>query len=238
MKAVVLAAGEGTRLRPKTGEIPKPLVEVDDKPILTYCFETLIDIGIEEAVVVVGYKKDRIVERYGDAFRGLGIRYAHQSERLGLAHALLAAENHIDSDFAVLNGDNVYSADLSAAVTRHAEADADITFPIDEVSPDTATDGAVCEVDDAGDIAGLVEKPEDPPSRYAPTAFYVLPPEIFPACRLVRPSDRGEYELADAIDLLIYSGYTVETVPFDGWKVNVNTARDVERAEHRLRGGQ
>lgn len=238
MKAVILAAGEGTRLRPKTGEIPKPLVEVDDKPILTYCFETLLDIGIEEAVVVVGYKKDRIIERYGNAFRGLEIRYAHQPERLGLAHALLTAEDHVDSDFAVLNGDNIYSANLSAAVNRHAETDADITFPIDEVSLETARDGAVCEVDDDGDIVGLVEKPENPPSRYVPTAFYVLPPGIFPACRLVRPSDRGEYELADAIDLLIYTGRTVETIPFEGWKVNVNTARDIERAERRLRGGQ
>lgn len=236
MKAVVPAAGEGTRLRPRTRDVPKPLIEVDGKPILTHCFETLLDLGIEEAVVVVGYKRDEIVGRYGNAFRDLAIRYAHQSERKGLAHAVLAAADHVDSDFVVLNGDNVYSANLSDALDRHTTTDADVTFLVDEVSPAEAKRGAVCEVDDEGTITGLVEKPDDPPSRCVPTAFYVLPPETFPACRLVRPSDRGEYELADAVDLLIHSGYRVETVPFEGWKVNVNTERDLERAERKLTG--
>jgi len=233
MKAVIPAAGEGTRLRPRTSDVPKPLVEVDGAPILTHCFETVIELGIETAVVVVGYEKDAIVDRYGDSYRDLDVRYAHQSERDGLARAVLAAEDHVDSPFAVLNGDNIYAANLSAAIDRHATTNADITFPVDTVAPERAREGAVCELDD-GSVTGLVEKPDDPPSEFVPTAFYVLPPAVFPACRVIRPSERGEYELADAIDLLIYSGYRVETVPFEGWKVNVNTERDVERAERKL----
>lgn len=234
MKAVILAAGEGTRLRPKTRELPKPLVEVDGRPILTYCFETVIDLGIEEAVVVVGYRGDEITDRYGDSYRGLALEYAHQSERTGLAHAVLAAEGYVESDFVVLNGDNIYSANLSDVLSRHAATDADIAFPVEEASPSRAKEGAVCEFDASGNLAGLVEKPDEPPSTRVPAAFYVLPPEVFPACRIVRPSERGEYELPDAIDLLIYSGYTVETVPFEGWRINVNTERDVERAAEKL----
>ncbi|AAG18702.1 glucose-1-phosphate thymidylyltransferase [Halobacterium salinarum NRC-1] len=238
MKAVVLAAGEGTRLRPRTADLPKPLVEVNGKPILTHCFEILLDLGIDDVVVVVGYEKDKIIDRYGDSFRAIDIEYAHQSERLGLAHAVLTAEPYVDSDFVVLNGDNIYSANFSEVLAHHTESGADITFPVEEVSTEEATSGAVCELDDDRAVTGLVEKPAEPPSNYAPTAFYVLPPAIFPACRVIRPSERGEYELADAIDLLIYSGYSVETQPFEGWKVNVNTEADITRAEQLLHSGQ
>ena len=234
MKGVILAAGEGTRLRPKTDEVPKPLAEVGGEQILTRCLETLLELGVDEAVIVVGYRGERIEERYGKTFRGLDISYAHQAERDGLAHAVLAAGDHIDSDVVVLNGDNIYAANLTAVVERHATTDADITFPVEEVSPDAATRGAVCELDADGRVTGLVEKPEDPPSTLVPAACYVLPPAIVPACRIVRPSARGEYELPDTIDLLIHAGYSVETVPFEGWKVNVNTERDIERAEQRL----
>jgi glucose-1-phosphate thymidylyltransferase len=235
MKAVVLAAGEGTRLRPRTDDRPKPLVEVAGKPILTHCFETLREIGITDAVVVVGYEKDRIIDRYGESFRDLQLEYAHQPERDGVAHAVLAAEPYVDSSFVVMNGDNIYAGNLSAVLEAHAATDVAITFPIDEVSREQARTGAVCELDDYGNITGLQEKPDEPPSRYAPAAFYVLPPEAFPACELIKPSDRGEYELPDAIHLLLYAGYEVETVPFDGWKININTEEDLNRAERRLR---
>ncbi len=236
MKGLILAAGEGTRLRPRTETIPKPLIEIDGKPILTRCFETLLDLGIQETVVVVGYKQDTITGRYGNTFRELTIQYAHQSERKGLAHAVRAAERFIDSSVVLMNGDNIYNANLSAALERHRETQADITFPVDEVPPETAARGAVCELDEEKNIVGLVEKPDDPPSTYAPTAFYVLPPEIVPACQVVKQSERGEYELPDAIDCLIHAGYTVETVPFEGWKLNINTESDIGRAERKLSG--
>ena len=236
MKAVVPAAGEGTRLRPRTEAVPKPLVEVGGKPILTHCFETLLELGIDEAVVVVGYRGNQIEERYGKRFRSLDVSYARQSERDGLAHAVLAAETRVESPFVVLNGDNIYSGNLSDAVDRHAATGAEIAFPVDDVSPETARQGAVCETDDDGRVTGLVEKPERPPSTRVPAALYVLPTAIFPACRIVKPSSRGEYELPDAIDLLIHAGYDVETVPFEGWKVNVNTEADIERAERKLAG--
>jgi glucose-1-phosphate thymidylyltransferase len=148
---------------------------------------------------------------------------------------VLAAGAHVDSAFVVLNGDNVYAADLSPVVERHGATGAEIVFPVREVTPEAARGVAVYELDD-GAVTGLVEKPDDPPSTLAPAACYVLAPAVFPACRIVRPSARGEYELADAIDLLIHAGYRVETVPFNGRKVNANTERDVRRAERLLAG--
>ena len=80
MDAVVLAAGEGTRLRPLTEDTPKAMVEVNDKPILTHCFEQLVDVGAEQLVVVVGYKKEQIIEHYGDSFQGVPVTYTHQRQ--------------------------------------------------------------------------------------------------------------------------------------------------------------
>ena len=97
MDAVVLAAGEGTRLRPLTDDKPKGMVEVDDQPILTHCFDQLVELGADELIVVVGYLKERIIDQYGDEYEGVPITYTHQREQRGLAHALLSVEEHIDA---------------------------------------------------------------------------------------------------------------------------------------------
>jgi len=90
MQAVVLAAGKGTRLRPLTDDKPKVPVEVDDKPLLEDVMDNLIEIGATEFVLVVGYMKEKIIERYGDEYKNIPITYAHQREQLGLAHAIPA----------------------------------------------------------------------------------------------------------------------------------------------------
>jgi len=95
MKAVVLAAGKGTRLRPLTDDKPKALVEVDGRPILSHCFDELVDLDAEGFVVVVGYRKDDIIEYYGDEYEGVPITYAEQERQLGLADALLCAEEDV-----------------------------------------------------------------------------------------------------------------------------------------------
>jgi len=235
MQAVVPAAGEGTRLRPLTAEQPKALVDVAGKPLLTHVFWTLQTLGVDDAVVVVGYRGDDIREQYGDNFKGMEITYVTQDERRGLAHAVLQAAPHVEGDCVVLNGDNVVRANLGAAVARHREAGADATTLVEEVSPERATEGAVFEREN-GEIVGLVEKPADPPSTLIPRGFYVFSELIFPACRLVTPGPTGEYELTDAVDLLLAAGRRLETVPLDGWCHNVNTAADIDLVERKLDG--
>lgn len=234
MKAVVLAAGEGTRLRPLTEEKPKGMVEVDGKTILTHCFEQLAELGADEFVVVVGYLKQSIIEHYGDEFDGIPITYAHQREQNGLAHALLTVEEHIDNDFMLMLGDNIFQANLEDVVRRQQEDRADAAFLVEEVDWDEASRYGVCDTNKYGEVTDVVEKPEEPPSNLVMTGFYTFSPAIFNACHLVQPSNRGEYEISEAIDLLIQSGRTIDAIGLEGWRVDVGYPEDQEEAEDRL----
>ena len=234
MQAVVLAAGEGTRLRPLTEHKPKGMVEVDGTPILTHCFEQLIELGAEELLVVVGYKKQAIINHYEDEFRGVPITYTHQRKQKGLAHALLTAEDHIDDDFMLMLGDNVFQANLSDVVDRQRQAHYDAAFLVEKVPWDEAGRYGVCDINDDGEIVAVAEKPDDPPSNLVMTGFYTFTPAILDACHLVQPSDRGEYEISDAIDLLIRSGRTIDATEMDGWRLDIGYPEDREKAEQRL----
>ena len=237
MDAVVLAAGEGTRLRPLTEDKPKGMVEVADQPLLTHCFDQVIDLGAEQLVVVVGYMKEKIIDHYGDEYRGVPITYTHQREQKGLAHALLTAEEHVDDDFMLLLGDNIFQGNLKDVVTRHREQRADAAFLVEEVPWDEASRYGVCDTNKYGEIVDVIEKPDDPPSNLVMTGFYTFTPAIFHACHLVQPSDRGEYELSDAIDRLLDSGRTIDALRLDGWRVDVGYPEDRDRAEELLAGG-
>ena len=233
MQAIVPAAGEGTRLQPLTDDRPKGLVDIAGRPILTHVFESLLAAGIDEIVVVVGYRGADIVAHYGDAFRDVPLTYAWQEEQLGLGHAVLTAEEHVSGDVVVWNGDNVGAVDLAGLIERHRETGAAAMLLIDDVSQERAQEGAVFVLDD-GEPVGVVEKPDDPPSTLVPLGVFVFSSRVFEALRQVEPSDRGEYELTDAIDLLVDNGAGVETVGVGGWLSNVNTMADIERVAERL----
>jgi glucose-1-phosphate thymidylyltransferase len=234
MKAVILAAGKGTRLRPLTEDKPKVLVEVNDNPLLEDVFDNLINIGIDEFVVVVGYLQEKIIERYGDEYRGIPITYTHQREQLGLAHAVLQAEPHVDDDFVLMLGDNIFRGNLGDVINRQQENRTDAAFLVEEVPMQEASRYGVCDTNEYGEITRVVEKPEDPPSNLVMTGFYTFSPAIFHACHLVQPSDRGEYELPDAIDLLIQSGRTIDAIRLDGWRIDVGYPEDRDKAEEYL----
>jgi dTDP-glucose pyrophosphorylase len=231
MKAVVLAAGQGTRLRPLTDDRPKPLVEVGGRPLLSYGLDRLAELGVSEFVLVVGYRKEALIEHYDDEYAGVPITYVHQREQKGLAHALLTAESEIDDDFLVFNGDNVVWGNLQKVVECQGRDGVHASLLVDEVSRAEAADTGVFVTDDEGRVTAVVEKPDDPPSTRVLTGLFAFDPSIFHACHLVQPSDRGEYELTDAIDLFLRAERRVETVPFEGDRVNVNTPDDRERAQ-------
>ncbi len=234
MKAVVLAAGKGTRLQPLTNDKPKGLVEVNGKPIITHCLQQLAELGADEFIVVVGYRKEDIISYYDDEFDGIPITYAHQREQKGLAHALLTVEEHIDDDFMLILGDNIFRANLEDVVRRQQEDRADAAFLTEEVPYEDANRFGVCDTNSYGEITDVVEKPEDPPSNLVMTGFYTFTPAIFHACHLVQPSNRGEYEISEAIDLLIRSGRTIDAIRMDGWRVDVGYPEDRDEAERRL----
>jgi glucose-1-phosphate thymidylyltransferase len=238
MQAVVLAAGKGTRLRPLTDDKPKVLVEVNGTPLIQDVFDNLIEAGATEFVVVVGYKAEQIIDRYGDEYEGVPITYTHQREQLGLAHAILQAEPHIDGPFMLMLGDNVFRGNLGDVASRQQEDRADAAFLVEEVAYEEASRYGVLDTNEYGEVVEVVEKPDDPPSNLVMTGFYTFTPAIFHACHLVQPSDRGEYELPDAIDLLIQSGRTIDAIRLDGWRIDVGYQEDRDRAEGRLNEGE
>ena len=234
MDGVVLAAGEGTRMRPLTDDQPKGLVTVAGSPLVTYAFDALLSAGADRLVVVVGYRGRVIRERFGETYEGVPVEYVEQDDRRGLAHALEQALPAVEAPFLVMNGDNVCRANLSAVVERHRDSDAAATLLVESVSPEAARETGVVVTDDDGAVTRLVEKPDDPPSTLVTRGFFAFDAPIAPACRLVTPSPRGEYELPEAIDLLLSAGYRVQTVDLDGWCANVNDPSDRERVADRL----
>jgi glucose-1-phosphate thymidylyltransferase len=237
MDGVALAAGEGTRMQPLTDDKPKGLVEVAGEPLLTRCFDALLSVGVDRLVVVVGYRGEDIVAHYGEQYRDAPIAYVRQDERLGLAHALEQAQSAVDGTFVVLNGDNVCRANLGDAIDRHCETDASATLLVEDVSQAEARTTGVVTTGDEGRVTGLVEKPSDPPSTLVTRGFFVFEPAIGHACALTQPSERGEYELPDAIDLLLTAGHRVEAVELTGWCHNVNEPGDIDAVEQRLDEG-
>ena len=131
-------------------------------------------------------------------------------------------------------GDNVFRGNLGDVTNRQKEDHADAAFLVEEVPYEEASRYGVLDTNEYGEVVEVVEKPDDPPSNLVMTGFYSFTPAIFHACHLVQPSDRGEYELPDAIDLLIQSGRTIDAIRLDGWRIDVGFPEDRDRAEERL----
>ncbi len=229
MQAVIPAAGRGSRLRPETDDRPKGLLEVAGKPLLSHVFDAL-SAHVSEYVVVVGYLGERIRSRFGNEYLGTPITYVEQPAPSGLADAVRRTEPVVDGDFLQLNGDNVLRGNVGDVVRTHRSRNADATVLVERVSRDRAKRGGVLSIED-GSVAEIVEKPDDPPSRLAVTGCFAFSPGIFEAIDAIEPSERGEYELPDAIDRLVRDGRRIERVRLDGWRVNVNTRGDIARAE-------
>lgn len=240
MQAVIPAAGRGTRMGPLTARRPKPLVPVRGRSLLAHALDAVRTV-VEEAVLVVGYHGDRVRERFGDTYRGLPLTYVEQPEQRGLADALACAEPAVDGPFVHLNADNVFGHDPGgAANVRRLTAcrrgtDADAILLVDRVSHEAAQRVGVVTTDDAGRVRGVVEKPDDPPSRLVQTGCFVFSPAVFDACRAAEPGPTGEVELSDAITRLAHEG-RVETIRLEGWRLNVNTPRGRAVAEALMLG--
>lgn len=233
MIGVILAAGEGTRLRPLTADMPKPLVEIYGKPILERCFDTLASVGVDEFVVVVGYMADSIEEKYGGEYDGISVTYAHQHERNGLAHALLQAEPYVVGEsFVLMHGDNVFSQKAYEDLRGVVNLDADGALLVEKVSDDEARNSAVA-LTDTSRVIDVLERPDEPLSSLAVVGFYSLPSSVFDACRRTAPSNRNERELGDALSLLCES-HDLRAVHLEGERVNVNEPEDIERARTML----
>jgi len=193
MQAVILAAGKGERLRPLTEDTPKPMVRVNGKPILEYTFSILPE-NIDEIILVVGYKKRKIIDYFGDSYNGIPIKYVEQKVLNGTAGALDLTRSELrEGPFLFLYGDDLYHPDDLKDVVASDEP----VILVKEV--DKPENFGVCIIDDDGYLVDLVEKPKNPPSNLVNPGVYLLNDEIFDVDKFVLPN--GEYNLAAQIGL-------------------------------------
>lgn len=210
-QAVVLAAGEGKRIRPLTRYQPKPMLRVAGRPILEYPLDALAAFGVEEVAMVVGHAKTRIQNHFGDDYGGLDITYLTQQSQLGSGHALQVAAGHVGDDFLVVNGDNVIDETMvRGTAERFAETDATAALAV--ASATDATEYGTVGVRD-----GLVERIDEGgggESGRVNTGVYAFDESIFGALDRTE-FENGERPLTGAIDEL--EGPVVAATPNGVW---------------------
>ena len=225
MKALILAGGAGTRLRPITHTSAKQLVPVANKPILFYGIEAMVAAGITEIGVIVGDTKTEVIAALGEGERfGAKFTYIPQDAPLGLAHCVLIADEFLgDDDFVMYLGDNLLEQDLAAFVRSFGVARAGSEPPAAQILlkqvPDPHRFG-IAELDADGNVVRLVEKPADPPSDLALVGVYLFDRTINAAVRAIAPSPRGELEITDAIQWLVDQGLRVRCELLTGWWID------------------
>ena len=202
-QAVILAAGEGQRLRPLTATKPKVMLAIAGKPILQYVIEALAQNGIRNIVLVVGYRREQIFDYIGSGEKfGVEITYITQKRQLGTAHALAQAREAVDKEFLVFNGDHVMEAETIAcfgALTPN-------TMVVRRV--DNPAIYGVVTVEN-GLVKDIVEKPKEPVSNLVNTGIYAFTSEIFD---LIDP----ELDIPDVLNKMVTQGYSIAAKETDG----------------------
>jgi glucose-1-phosphate thymidylyltransferase len=227
MKALVLAGGAGTRLRPITYTSAKQLVPVANKPILFYGLEQIRDAGVTDVGIIVGDTHAEIEAAVGDGTE-LGIRatYIHQDRPLGLAHAVLTAADFLgDDDFVMFLGDNLIEGGITHVVEAFERDRPAAQLLLKQVAEPQRFGVAVLGEHDR--IERLVEKPTEPPSDLALVGVYLFTTAILDAARRIEPSWRGELEITDAIQRLLDDGATVRASRVEGWWLDTGKKDDL-----------
>jgi glucose-1-phosphate thymidylyltransferase len=230
MKGLILSGGKGTRLRPLTYTSAKQLIPVANKPILFFGIEFMRDAGIKDIGIIVGDTREEIMERVGDGSRwGVNIEYIYQTEPLGLAHAVLTAENYIGTeDFVMYLGDNLLRDGITKIVQEFQTRKPDCMILLTHVK--NPRQFGVAELNADGSVKKLVEKPSDPKSDLALVGVYLFNSLIFEAARKIKPSFRGELEITDAIQQLLNDGHAVYPSVVEGWWKDTGKLEDMLEA--------
>jgi glucose-1-phosphate thymidylyltransferase len=219
MKALVLAGGKGTRLRPLTHTSAKQLVPVANKPVLYYGLEAIRDAGITSAGIIIGDTGAEVRAAVGDGSRfNLEVTYIPQEAPLGLAHCVLIAREYLaDDPFVMYLGDNFLVGGIADLVDAFRVRNYDAQILLTKVAKPQLY--GVAELGLDGEILRLEEKPERPRSNLAIVGVYTFSPAIHDAVQAIKPSTRGELEITDAIRWLIDNGFRVHSHFVTGyWK--------------------
>jgi bifunctional UDP-N-acetylglucosamine pyrophosphorylase/glucosamine-1-phosphate N-acetyltransferase len=204
MKAVILAAGEGSRMRPLTASKPKVMLPLANKPMIEHTISEAFDAGITEFVLITGYCENAIMDYFGDGSSfNVNIEYVHQDKQLGTANAIAYAREHVDGKFVVLNGDMLVR---SEHIQKLLSRDNDAIITVKEV--ENPSSFGVIETED-GRVIRIIEKPEIPPSNLANAGIYLFDDVIFEFIDKTELSSRGELEITDSLQMMVDEGYNV-----------------------------
>jgi glucose-1-phosphate thymidylyltransferase len=214
--AIIPVAGVGTRLRPHTHTLPKVLLHVAGKPIIAHILDDLPGLGIHEAVLIVGYMGDLVRDYVTRSYPALKAHFVDQPERLGLGHAVsLAAPFVSDRPVLIILGDTIFEADLRNVLGGRSNS-------IGVKAVEDPRRFGIVETDRNGRVTLLVEKPERPASNLAITGIYYFTSAgpLFAALDEIQRKDirtKGEFQLTDAMELMVQKGIELTTFPVEGW---------------------
>lgn len=220
VKAFILAAGEGNRMRPLTEKRPKPMLQVAGRPLMQHTIEALAGAGVEEVVILTGWKGENIRKYFGRGAKfGIRIKYITQDRRNGTGGAVYLAKRKMKGHFIALNGDVVVGRKTIVEMVKRAEKGLSTVSAVRSEHPERY---GVLQLVNKGKkealISGIIEKPETPPSNLINAGIYVLPPSIFDAISKTALSERGEIEVTDSIRLLI-DGYDGQKEEFHMYEI-------------------
>ena len=224
MQAVILAAGEGIRMRPLTETVPKPLLKVGGKPLIDYIFAALPK-EIDEVIVVVGYLKEQIQKYLGDSFAGKKVRYIVQKKLEGTAKALFEAAGYITDRFLVLMADDIYSRNDIEVCLQHEQAM--LVKRSEKEEP-----GGKVTLNKKGELQSVEEGKSFPIGTLVSTNVFVLNPEFFDYEPVKLTDRKNEWGLPQTVALMARD-FPVEIVGATRW-IKITTPEDLKAAEKTL----
>jgi NDP-sugar pyrophosphorylase family protein len=226
MKAIILAGGEGTRLKPYTTVFPKPLMPVNDKPILEIVVRQLKSYGFDEIILAVGHLSELITAFFGDGSKfGVNISYSREDSPLGTVGGLGLIKDELDETFLMMNGDVLTTLDLPDLVNYHRTNQAVATIAL--TKRNVHIDFGVAELDGKDSIMKYIEKPEI--EYLVSMGVYVFEPEVL---ENIMPDQYLDFP--DLIEELISNGKTVKGYIYDGYWLDIGRPDDYEKANNEI----
>ncbi|HRH24416.1 MAG TPA: nucleotidyltransferase family protein [Candidatus Paceibacterota bacterium] len=224
MQAVIMAAGEGKRMRPLTLERPKPLIEVSGKPIIEHVIDAL-PAEIDELIIVIGYKGDMIKKHLGDSYGGKKIRYVHQWMPAGTAHALSLARPFLSGKFLLLNADDILGSEAIQEAMTHP-------LSIMAIRHDQPEKFGVIKTRADGTMESIVEKPTEFIGNLVSTGAMVLDDRLF-GYEAAKHEATGEYFMTHPLSLMAAEHPVV--VVEQPLYIPVGYPEDIPKAEAKLK---
>ncbi len=234
MKGLILAGGHGTRLRPLTHTGPKQLIPIANKPILFYAIEDLVNAGITDIGMIVGYTEERInaiKEAAGDGSKfGAKITYIEQDAPRGIAHAVAITEKFMAGEpFVVYLGDNILKGGINKFVNEFKNSNYEASILLCHVKNPQRF--GVAELENEK-IVRLIEKPKQPKTDLAMIGVYLFKKSVFDSIRTLKPSWRNELEITEAVDHLVQTTHNVQAHIVQDWWKDTGKSEDILEANH------